>query len=94
MHGRRSPRWPRIILDLTGSSSAIAPHRLPRIPVGLPVPEESILVLAGYLTWQGKLRLPLVCVVDILSGWPGTISAIGSDDDSRAGHAGSSYAVA
>jgi membrane protein DedA with SNARE-associated domain len=35
--------------------------------LGLPVPEESILVLAGYLTWQGDLRLSLVIVVGILS---------------------------
>jgi hypothetical protein len=25
--------------------------------LGIPVPEESILVLAGYLVWQGDLRL-------------------------------------
>jgi membrane protein DedA with SNARE-associated domain len=35
--------------------------------LGLPVPEESILVLAGYLTWQGDLRLSLVLVVGVLS---------------------------
>jgi len=39
--------------------------------IGLPIPEESILVLAGYLTWQGKLRLPLVLGVGILSAIAG-----------------------
>ena len=35
--------------------------------LGVPVPEESILVLAGYLVWQGDLRLPLILLVGILS---------------------------
>ena len=39
--------------------------------LGLPVPEESILVLAGYLVWQGALRLPLVLGVGILSAIAG-----------------------
>jgi membrane protein DedA with SNARE-associated domain len=39
--------------------------------LGLPVPEESILVLAGYLVWQGALRLPLVLLVGILSAIAG-----------------------
>lgn len=39
--------------------------------LGLPVPEESILVLAGYLTWQEDLRLPLVLLVGILSAVAG-----------------------
>jgi membrane-associated protein len=39
--------------------------------LGLPVPEESILALAGYLTWQGDLRLSLVLVVGILSAVAG-----------------------
>ncbi len=39
--------------------------------LGLPAPEESILVLAGYLTWQGELRFPLVLVVGILSAMAG-----------------------
>lgn len=34
---------------------------------GFPVPEETILLLAGYLVWTGKLRLPLVLLVGILS---------------------------
>ena len=39
--------------------------------LGLPAPEESILVLAGYLTWQGQLRFPLVLGVGILSAIAG-----------------------
>lgn len=35
--------------------------------VGLPVPEETILALAGYLVWRGKLRLELVLVVGVVS---------------------------
>jgi membrane protein DedA with SNARE-associated domain len=37
----------------------------------VPVPEESILVLAGYLVWQGDIRLPLVLLVGILSAIAG-----------------------
>lgn len=39
--------------------------------LGIPVPEESILILAGYLVWQGDLRLPLVLIVGILSAVAG-----------------------
>jgi membrane protein DedA with SNARE-associated domain len=39
--------------------------------LGLPVPEESILVLAGYLTWRRELRLPLVIIVGVLSAVSG-----------------------
>jgi membrane protein DedA with SNARE-associated domain len=35
--------------------------------VGLPVPEETILLLAGYLVWRGDLSLPLVIAVGIVS---------------------------
>ncbi len=35
--------------------------------VGLPVPEETILTLAGYLVWRGDLRLWLVLSVGIAS---------------------------
>ena len=35
--------------------------------VGLPVPEETILALAGYLVWRGKLRMSLVLAVGIVS---------------------------
>ncbi len=39
--------------------------------LGVPVPEESILALAGYLVWQGDLRLPFVLLVGILSAIAG-----------------------
>lgn len=35
--------------------------------MGLPIPEETILMLAGYLVWEGKLQLPIVLVVGIAS---------------------------
>jgi membrane protein DedA with SNARE-associated domain len=35
--------------------------------VGLPVPEETILALAGYLVWRGPLRLVWVIAVGIAS---------------------------
>lgn len=35
--------------------------------VGLPVPEETILMLTGYLVWRGDLSFPLVCVVGVVS---------------------------
>ena len=35
--------------------------------MGLPIPEETILILAGYLVWQGQLRLPIVLGVGIVS---------------------------
>ena len=35
--------------------------------VGVPVPEETTLVLAGYLAWRGELRFPLVLAVGIVS---------------------------
>jgi membrane protein DedA with SNARE-associated domain len=41
--------------------------------MGLPVPEETILMLAGYLVWDGELRLPIVLAV-------GTLSAIAGDN--------------
>lgn len=39
--------------------------------VGLPVPEEMILSLAGYLSWRGELRLPIVVTAGILSAISG-----------------------
>jgi membrane protein DedA with SNARE-associated domain len=39
--------------------------------VGLPVPEEMILSLAGYLSWRGELWLPIVLAVGILSAISG-----------------------
>lgn len=41
--------------------------------VGLPVPEETVLALAGYLVWAGELRLPAVLLV-------GTVSAAAGDN--------------
>lgn len=35
--------------------------------LGLPVPEETILALSGYLVWRGDLRLPSVLAVGIIS---------------------------
>ena len=41
--------------------------------MGLPIPEETILALAGYLVWQKKLRLVIVLVV-------GSVSAVAGDN--------------
>jgi membrane protein DedA with SNARE-associated domain len=35
--------------------------------MGLPIPEEAVLVLAGYMVWTGQLRLVLVLAVGIVS---------------------------
>src|ERR1700676_2218051 len=53
--------------------------------VGLPVPEESILVLSGYLAWRGDLKLPLVIAVGIVAAAAGDI--IGFWIGRRYGHA-------
>lgn len=34
---------------------------------GLPVPEETVLLLAGYLVWRGELQLPIVLAVGFAS---------------------------
>jgi membrane protein DedA with SNARE-associated domain len=34
---------------------------------GVPAPEESVLVLGGYLAWHGRLHLPLVIIVGVVS---------------------------
>jgi membrane protein DedA with SNARE-associated domain len=39
--------------------------------IGLPIPEETILILAGYLAWQGQILLPLVLGVGIVSAIAG-----------------------
>ncbi len=39
--------------------------------VGLPVPEETVLILAGYLVWDGQLRLIPTLLVGILSAAAG-----------------------
>lgn len=41
--------------------------------IGLPVPEETILVLAGYMCWRGELQLPIVLAI-------GVVSAVGGDN--------------
>ncbi|HUG38037.1 MAG TPA: DedA family protein [Candidatus Limnocylindrales bacterium] len=35
--------------------------------MGVPLPEETILMLAGYMVWRGELRLPLVIGVGVVS---------------------------
>jgi membrane protein DedA with SNARE-associated domain len=39
--------------------------------VGLPVPEESILIVAGYLAWRGDLKIAFVIAVGIASAVAG-----------------------
>lgn len=39
--------------------------------LGLPVPEETVLALAGYLVWSGRLQLVPVLVVGIVSAVAG-----------------------
>jgi len=34
---------------------------------GVPAPEESVLVLGGYLAWHGRLHLPLVMLVGVVA---------------------------
>ena len=41
--------------------------------IGLPVPEETILVLAGYMCWRGELHIVIVLVI-------GIVSAVGGDN--------------
>ncbi len=41
--------------------------------VGLPVPEETVLTIGGYLAWQGQLRFWVVALV-------GTVSAMAGDN--------------
>ena len=35
--------------------------------LGLPVPEEGVLLLAGYLVWKGRLRFVVVVIVGVQS---------------------------
>jgi membrane protein DedA with SNARE-associated domain len=35
--------------------------------MGIPLPEETVLLVAGYLVWRGELRLPIVLVVGFVS---------------------------
>jgi membrane protein DedA with SNARE-associated domain len=39
--------------------------------VGVPVPEETALLAAGYLVWRGDLRWSLVLMVGIVSAVAG-----------------------
>jgi membrane protein DedA with SNARE-associated domain len=39
--------------------------------VGLPVPEETVLTVGGYLAWRGHLRFPIVVLVAIASAITG-----------------------
>lgn len=39
--------------------------------IGVPVPEESVLWVAGYLVWKGRLQLPLVLLVGIVAAVAG-----------------------
>src|SRR5258705_11444627 len=39
--------------------------------VGLPVPEETTLIVAGYLVWQGYFRLTIVLAVGVISAVAG-----------------------
>jgi membrane protein DedA with SNARE-associated domain len=39
--------------------------------MGVPLPEEAVLALSGYLVWQGQLRLPVVLAVGIVSATAG-----------------------
>jgi membrane protein DedA with SNARE-associated domain len=39
--------------------------------VGLPVPEETVLTVSGYLAWQGHLRFPVVVLVAVVSAVAG-----------------------
>lgn len=39
--------------------------------LGVPIPEETILALAGYLVWRGELRLPIVLAAGIGSAVAG-----------------------
>jgi hypothetical protein len=41
------------------------------VPGGLPVPEETVLALAGYLVWSGRLQLLPVLVVGVFSAVAG-----------------------
>jgi len=39
--------------------------------VGLPVPEETTLIVAGYMVWQGYFRLSIVLAVGVISAVAG-----------------------
>jgi membrane protein DedA with SNARE-associated domain len=62
MAGMNDPGW---LLNNWGYIAIFAVVILGNM--GLPIPEETILILAGYLVWEGQLRLPLVLVVGVVS---------------------------
>jgi membrane-associated protein len=39
--------------------------------VGLPLPEETVLAIAGYLAWRGDMHVPMVIAVGIVSAVAG-----------------------
>lgn len=39
--------------------------------IGVPLPEETVLALAGYLVWRGDMRLSVVLIVGIVSAVAG-----------------------
>jgi membrane protein DedA with SNARE-associated domain len=39
--------------------------------MGLPIPEESLLAVAGYLVWRGQLRFSVTLVIGIVSAAAG-----------------------
>ncbi|HSC70959.1 MAG TPA: DedA family protein [Candidatus Methylomirabilis sp.] len=39
--------------------------------MGVPIPEDPVLAVAGYMVWQGQLRLPIVLAVGILGAIAG-----------------------
>jgi membrane protein DedA with SNARE-associated domain len=41
--------------------------------MGIPLPEETVLIVAGYMVWRGELKLPIVLAV-------GTVSAVVGDN--------------
>jgi hypothetical protein len=45
--------------------------------LGLPVPEEGVLIFGGYLSWAGRLQFSAVVVVGILSEPSAITSVIG-----------------
>ena len=39
--------------------------------MGFPVPEEAVLMVAGFLAWKGELRLPIVLAIGVVSAVAG-----------------------
>jgi membrane protein DedA with SNARE-associated domain len=62
MIGMHDPGW---LIETWGYVAIFAVVILGNM--GLPIPEETILILAGYLVWEGKLQLPIVLGVGVVS---------------------------